>query len=75
MIWGPLVRSRFHNLALKWLKTLEVTAGRLVRSYRNVAKSASSRKDCTGICHRCLAGRPGWDFENVLLSDASSMAV
>lgn len=30
-------------------------------------KAASSKNDCTGICHYCLAGRPGFDYEDVCL--------
>ena len=38
--------------------------GRLTRSFRNMPKQASSKKDCTGICHLCLAGRPRIPFED-----------
>ena len=39
-----------------------------MRSFRNVPRAASSRAECTGICHLCLAGRPGFDFEDMQLA-------
>ena len=40
-------------------------AGELTRSFANQPKHASSGKDCTGICHLCLAGRPNIPFEDL----------
>ena len=47
----------------------QATSANLQRSYRNVPKAASSKKDCTGICHLCLAGRPGLDYEDMYLDE------
>lgn len=55
-------------MLLSWHSPLsKATSANLNRSYRNVPKAASSKSDCTGICHMCLAGRPGFDFEDVHL--------
>ena len=58
-----------HSLMLLCLRSplSEATSANLNRSYRNVPKAASARTDCTGICHMCLAGRPGFDYEDVHL--------
>ena len=45
----------------------KATSANLTRSFRNVPKAATSKSDCTGICHLCLAGRPDFDYEDVYL--------
>ena len=42
-----------------------VKAGRLNRSFYNTPKRAVSKTACTGVCHKCLAGRPQFPFEDV----------
>ena len=39
----------------------------LQRSFRNVPRAATSKAPCTGICHLCLGGQPGYDYEDVPL--------
>ena len=58
-------------------KPFEVSSAQITRSYRNVPKRETSKSDCTGICHICLAGRPGLDFEymNLWLHYFTSCAV
>ncbi|CAE7782576.1 unnamed protein product, partial [Symbiodinium necroappetens] len=34
------------------------------RTFGNSAKRETSKKDATGICHACLADRPGYPFED-----------
>lgn len=41
--------------------------GELNRSWSNAPKRATSRKDCTGICHYCLAGRPDYPYEDLMM--------
>ena len=47
---------------------VEATSAQMNRSFRNVPRRATSQSDCTGICHLCLAGRPGFDYEDLFLS-------
>lgn len=49
------------------LSTSKATSAGLVRSYRNVPRRESSTKTCAGICHLCLGGRPGYDYEHMFL--------
>ena len=39
--------------------------GGLTRSFYNQPKQAEAKNPCVGICHLCLAGRPGIPFEDV----------
>lgn len=39
-------------------------SGSLSRSFYNAAKHATSRTEPKGICHRCLADRPGYVWED-----------
>ena len=79
--WPYLVtqRDKFQNVCFPPMITLEghdsigvffskATSANMNRSYRNVPKAGSSKKPCTGICHICLAGRPGLDYEDVRLN-------
>ncbi len=45
----------------------KASSARLQRSFRNVPRAASSKAPCTGICHWCLGGKPGYDYEDVPL--------
>ena len=49
----------------------EATAGRLTRTFRQGPKAASAEKAGTGVCHYCLAGTPGYDFEDMSRSSTS----
>ena len=42
-------------------------AGALRRSFANVPKHKVGplSRECTGVCHLCLAGRPNWPYEEV----------
>eukprot|EP00435_Cladocopium_sp_Y103_P034875 s104_g9.t1 len=42
-----------------------VKIGELGRSFYNAPKRSTSKKDCTGVCHYCEAGRPGVPFEDL----------
>ena len=43
-----------------------VKCGQLTRSFYNMPKRQSSRKDPTGCCHYCLGGRPEFPFEDLV---------
>lgn len=62
---GHLYRFCVLNCMGDW--PFQIKAGNLGRSFYNVSKQAQSRAIPKGICHRCLADRPGvmWeDFES-----------
>lgn len=59
--WVFLCRLRDHY-------TCKATSALLNRSFRNVPRAATSKTECTGICHLCLAGRPPYDYENMFLN-------
>lgn len=50
-----------------FLYSSEVSSGRLLRSFRNVPKAASSQGVLGGICHLCRAGQPNFDYEDLQL--------
>ena len=41
--------------------------GKLTRSFYNQPKRESSKKECVGICHWCLAGRDAYPFEDLAM--------
>ncbi|CAE7666683.1 unnamed protein product [Symbiodinium necroappetens] len=47
---------------------VEATAGKLQRTFRQGPKAASSSKPGKGLCHYCLAGREGYDWEDMIFS-------
>jgi hypothetical protein len=55
-------------VSLRAIVPSKATSANMNRSYRNVPKAGSSKKPCTGICHICLAGRPGLDYEDMHLN-------
>ena len=42
-------------------------SGGLERTFMNIPKHAGepNRQACKGVCHLCLAGQPGWDYEQI----------
>lgn len=40
-------------------------SGYFQRSYRNVQKHKTRKKDPVGVCHQCRAGQVGFDFEEI----------
>ena len=49
------------------LSNSKATSATFNRSFRNVPKRATSQSECTGVCHLCLAGRPGYEYEDLFL--------
>ena len=74
MGWRNIYNDRYDvwlfcpQLCLKSpLSNPKATSANLNRSFRNVPKRATSRSECTGVCHLCLAGRPGYEYEDLFL--------
>ena len=62
------ITGKTHYVAMLHIKgdwPFLAKVGELNRSFSNQPKHASSQKPCTGICHYCLAGRPGFPFEDM----------
>ncbi|CAE7429544.1 unnamed protein product [Symbiodinium sp. CCMP2456] len=47
---------------------VDASAGKLQRTFRQGPKAASSSKPGKGLCHYCLAGREGYDWEDMIFS-------
>lgn len=58
-------RLRLFTLANKGDWAWLASSANLTRSYRNVTKKASAKKEPKPICHICLAGSPEYAFEDV----------
>ena len=60
-------RGRFHMAVLRicgdwpWL----TDSGGLMRSFRHVQKHKTRSKPPVGVCHKCMAGQIGFDFEEI----------
>ena len=61
----PKAKSVFEQ---SYVRLHKASSGHFTRSYRRCAKGETSKQPSQGICHLCLAGSDGFDFEDLLLA-------
>jgi hypothetical protein len=70
-VWGMYIIFPVKMMFFFWFfLTFQVSSAHLKRSYRHAPKGerGSSKTEPAGICHLCLAGTTGHDWEDLFLS-------